>query len=302
MPFNAADLLVNRILSYGTRLSGEEIEAMRRTIYDLFGLGAPIHIQYFKFLVHYLTGDMGPSLAYFPERVSNIVALALPYTIFLLLMASLITWVIGNLAGVLAALSRREKLSRAIEYIALGAQPIPFAVYALAYLMLYVLVLGLSLPTGGIVQGKPFWYILLDMFNRSLPPLTAIVIWGWMGNFLAMKNLAMKIKNEDFIEFVKLTGAPQNVIFKYVLRNAFVPQYTYLLLSLGMMFTGNALIEYLFSYPGLGMLFYTSIVNADINLMLGIAYMAIVGVATATFVLDLTYPLVDPRIRYPGQR
>lgn len=301
MPFNPADNLIASILAYGTRLRAEEIEAMRKTIYELFGIGDPIHIQYAKFSYRYLIGDMGPSLTYFPVKVSEIIASALPYTILLLLLASLASWVIGNMTGVLAALTKRERLSKAVEYIALGLQPIPFAIFALAYLIFYVLILRLSIPAGDIVRGMPFWYVLQDMFKRSLPPLTAIIIWGWMGSFLSMKNLALKMKYEDFIEYAKLRGAPRRTIFQYVARNAFVPQYTYLLLSLGMMFTGNALVEYLFSYPGIGILFYTSIVNADYNLMLGIAYMAIVGVAIATFILDVTYPLIDPRIRYPGQ-
>jgi len=301
MPFNPADILLSRILTLGTTMRPEEIEAMRRTIYSLFGLGEPIYIQYLKFLYHYLIGDMGPSFSYFPTRVSEIIAAALPYTIFLLLLSSIVSWIIGNIAGVLAALSKREKLSKAIEYVALAAQPIPFAVFSLAYLIFYVLILRLSIPTGVILQGKPFWYMIKDMFQRSLPPLTALIIWNWMGNFLSMKNLAVKMKNEDFIEYAKLRGAPQRAIIQYVTRNAIVPQFTYLLLSLGMMFTGNALVEYLFSYPGIGMLFYASIVNADFNLMLGIAYMSIVGVAIAAFLLDLIYPLIDPRIRYPGQ-
>ncbi len=301
MPFNPADILLSRMLALGTTMRPEEIEAMRRTIYSLFGLGEPIYIQYLKFLYHYLIGDMGPSFSYFPTRVSEIIATALPYTIFLLLLSSVVSWIIGNIVGVLAVLSKREKLGKAIEYVALAVQPIPFAVFSLAYLIFYVLILRLPIPTGGILQGKPFWYMIKDMFQRSLPPLTALIIWNWMGNFLSMKNLAVKMKNEDFIEYAKLRGAPQRAIVQYVTRNAIVPQFTYLLLGLGMMFTGNALVEYLFSYPGIGILFFTSIVNADYNLMLGITYMSIVGVAIAAFLLDLIYPLIDPRIRYPGQ-
>jgi peptide/nickel transport system permease protein len=301
MPFNPADILVARILSLGTRLRAEEIEAMRNTIYSLFGLGKPIHIQYFEFLYRYLIGDMGPSFTYFPTKVSEVIAAALPYTIFLLLLASITSWVIGNVIGVVAALSRREKLSRAIEYTILSIQPIPFAVFALAYLIFYVLVLRLSIPAGEVLYGRPFWYIIRSMFQRSLPPLTAMLIWNWMGNFLSMKSLAIKMKNEDFIDYAKLRGASRLAIVQYVARNAIVPQFTYLLLGLGMMFTGNALVEYLFSYPGIGILFVTSIVNADYNLMLGIAYMSIVGVAIAAFLLDIIYPLIDPRIRYPGQ-
>lgn len=301
MPFNPADVILSQIVAYGTMLSPAELEATRRTIMELFGLGEPPHIQYTKFLYHYMVGDMGPSIVYFPTKVSEIIASSLPYTVFLLLLSSVVSWIIGNVIGVLVAVSKREKLSKALEYVAMGIQPIPFAIYALAYLILYILVLKMPLAAGEIALGRPFWYMLKDMVQRSLPALTALIIWNWVLYFLSMKSLAVKLKSEDFVLYAKLRGASHSDVIRYVFRNAITPQFTVLLLALGMMFTGNALVEYMFSYPGMGMLFYTAIVNADYNLMLGIAFMAIVGVAVAAFILDMTYPIIDPRVRYPGQ-
>lgn len=301
MPFNPADRIISQMLAYAMRFNPEEIMAMRHTIYELFGLtGSPIE-QYFRFLYNYLNGNMGPSLSYFPTPVLNVIMNALPWTILLLLLASIATWIIGNTIGVIAALTKRRTMAKALEYIVLGLNPIPFAVYAIAYLIFYVLVLKGSLATG-VPMGRPWHEMLIAAFQRALPPLTALIIWGWMGNFLAMRNLAIKMKNEDFIYYAKLRGAPDSTVFRYVFRNALAPQFTFLLLSLGMMFTGNALVEYLFSYPGIGVLLVTAVLNADYNLMLGISFLSITGVAIATFILDLVYPIIDPRIRYPGQQ
>lgn len=299
LPFNPADRAISQILSYAMRLTPEEIMTMRKTLYEIFGLsGSPIE-QYFRFMYNYLRGNMGPSYSYFPTPVFNVIMNALPWTILLLLLATAITWLIGNILGVIIALTKRKTIAKILEYIVLGLNPIPFAIFAMAYLIFYILVLRGSLATGMFIGS---WHeMMIAALQRAAAPLIALVIWGWMGNFLAMRNLAMKLKDEDFIQFAKLRGAPNITITYYVLRNALAPQFTYLLLSLGMMFTGNALVEYLFSYPGLGVLLTVSVLNSDYNLMLGIAYLSIVGVAIAAFILDLLYPIIDPRIRYPGQ-
>ncbi|MEM4465642.1 MAG: ABC transporter permease [Ignisphaera sp.] len=301
LPFNPADVLVSRLTSYALQLRPEELERMRRVIYDLFGLRDPIYVQYIKFLYGYFLGEMGPSFTYFPVKVSEIISASLPWSIFLLMQTSIISWLIGNFLGVVAALSKHRRFTKGVEYFAMGLQPIPFAIFAIAYLIFYVVILKGSIPAGEVMRGKPIIEVMLIAFRRSIIPLTAMVIWGWMGNFLGMKSLAMKLKNEDFVEYAKLRGAPQRTITWYVTRNAITPQFTYLLLSLGMIFTGAALVEYLFSYPGIGILLVTSVLNADYNLMLGIVYMSIVGVAIAAFILDIVYPIIDPRIRYPGQ-
>jgi len=299
LPFNPADAMISQLAQYGTFVSPEELMAVRKTLYELFGLsGSPLE-QYLRFIYNYLTGNMGVSFSYFPTPVLDIIMNALPWTIFLLLLASIITWLIGNILGVVVASTKRKRSAKIVEYLALGLNPIPFVVFAIAYLIFYVLVLKGSL-VGGMIKGS--WHeILMAAFQRAGAPLTALIIWGWISNFLVMLSLANKLKNEDFILYAKLRGAPNTTITYYILRNALTPQFTFLVLSLGRMFAGNALVEYLFSYPGIGVLLVSAVLNADYNLMFGIAYLSIVAIAIATFVLDLIYPILDPRIRYPGQ-
>ncbi len=85
---------------------------------------------------------------------------------------------------------------------------------------------------------------------------------------------------------------------KYVIRNALLPQVTGLALSLGQIFSGALITEIVFGYPGLGMLLYRAIVNGDYNLIMGITVFSIVGITTAILIVDLIYPLLDPRVRY----
>ncbi len=302
MPFNAAELFVNRLLSQGSTLTGEEIEKLKRQLLQLYGLDKPVFEQYLIFLRNYLiTGEMGPSFAFFPTSAKDVIAKALPWSLTLLLLASVISWLIGNAVGALAALTKHRRISSVLENVAIAFQPIPFAVLAISFLVFYVLVLKLPIPSGGYVAGGSSIEIFIYMLRRAMFPLMVLVMFGWFGSFVSMKAIALKMREEDFIVYSFLQGAPTNTIRSMVFRNSILPQFTSLVLGLSRVFVGSLLVEYIFNYPGIGYILQSAIANADYNLMLGILFFATVATAVATFMLDLIYPLLDPRIRYPGQ-
>lgn len=302
MPFNAAELFINRLLSQGAAITGEEIEAMKAQLLQLYGLDKPIVEQYLVFLRNYMiTGEMGPSFAFFPTSVKDVIAKALPWSLLLLLLASVISWLIGNGVGVLAALTRHRRISNILENIAIAFQPIPFAVLAISFLVFYALVLKLPIPSGGYMAGGSAIELLLYMLRRAAFPLMVLVMFGWFGGFVSMKAVALKMREEDFIVYSFLQGAPTNSIRFMIFRNSILPQFTSLVLGLSRVFIGSLLVEYIFNYPGIGYILQSAIANADYNLMLGILFFATLATAVATFILDLVYPLIDPRIRYPGQ-
>ncbi len=136
------------------------------------------------------------------------------------------------------------------------------------------------------------------LYNSFLPGLTLVLAgFGW--NILGMKSLSFATKEEAYVTFARLKGVrPWTVMTSYVFRNAMLPQVTALALSLGTIFSGALLTEVLFSYPGLGLLMRTAVGNGDYNMLYGAITMSIVAVATAALVIDLLYPLLDPRIRY----
>jgi peptide/nickel transport system permease protein len=302
MPFNAADLFISRLVSQGSALTGEEIEVMKRQLMELYGLDKPIIVQYLIFLKNYMiTGEMGPSFAFFPTSAREIIGKALPWSITLLLLASVISWLVGNGIGVLAALTRHRKVSNILEDVAIAFQPIPFAVLAVSFLVFYALVLKLPIPSGGYVGGATAIEMFIYMLRRALFPLLVLVVFGWFGGFVSMKALALKMREEDFIVYSFLQGAPTRSIRLMIFRNSILPQFTSLVLGISRVFVGSLLVEYLFNYPGIGYVLQSAIANADYNLMLGILFFATVATALATLILDLVYPLIDPRIRYPGQ-
>ncbi len=114
-----------------------------------------------------------------------------------------------------------------------------------------------------------------------------------------MKLLVQNVNAENFVQYAKLGGVTEDrIVGKYIIRNAILPQITGLALSLGHIFSGALITEIVFSYPGLGTLLYRAILNGDYNLIMGITILSIVGISTAMLILDLAYPLLDPRVRY----
>jgi peptide/nickel transport system permease protein len=136
------------------------------------------------------------------------------------------------------------------------------------------------------------------LYNSFLPALTLILAgFGW--NILGMKALSFANKEEGYVKFARLKGVPSRTIMtQYVARNSFLPQITALALSIGGIFNGALLTEVLFSYPGLGLRMRTAIGNGDFNMLYGSVTISIISVATAALIIDLLYPLFDPRIRY----
>ncbi len=127
----------------------------------------------------------------------------------------------------------------------------------------------------------------------------SLIIVGLGCNILSMKALSFANKEEGYVTFARLKGTPSRTIMtSYVGRNSILPQITGLTLSLGAIFSGALLIEILFSYPGMGLLMRTAASSGDYNMLYGTIIVTIFAVATAALVMDLLYPLFDPRIRY----
>ncbi len=155
-------------------------------------------------------------------------------------------------------------------------------------------------PLSTSVQGQPWTWAFAGsvVYNSFLPAMSIVLVtFGWW--LLSMRALASAINEEEFVRFARIKGmSERKVLGTYVLRNALLPQVTFLALQLGLIFNGSIICEILFGYPGVGNLIYTSVIQADYNLLMGTVATSIVAVATATLLVDLAYPLIDPRVRF----
>lgn len=300
MPADPVEAMLGRVMSQGAFMEPEQVIALRESLTVAFGLEGTLWSQYTGFMSRvFWTWDFGPSLTMFPTPVSELIGRALPWSIFLLLTSTFIAWILGNLIGLLAGYRKDSPISRLLEAVAITIYPIPYYVLALVLIILFIYVWPVF-PLAFNVRGQPFTvqFITSAIYNSLLPALSIILVgMGWW--ILSMKALSSTIAEEDFIYFAKLKGVGQGRIMgQYILRNAILPQVTMLALVLGGVFNGSLITEILFGYPGLGTLIYTAVLQADYNLLMGTISLSIVAVATATLLVDLLYPFLDPRVRY----
>ena len=284
----------------GQSMSPAEIVALRETLSQIYGLDGNLLSQYLGFLERVvLHFDFGPSLSSFPTPVMEFILRALPWTLGLLVTTTLIAWVTGNLIGLLAGYYNNSRAATALEVIGVVIYPIPYYIVAIVLILLLGYVWSLFPLTTTIRPGPlTLEKVRLILYNSFLPAMSLIVV-GLGFNILSMKALSFSQKEEGYVTFARLKGTPSNTIMiNYVGRNSLLPQITGLTLSLGAIFGGALLIEILFSYPGMGLLMRSAASSGDYNMLYGTIIMTILAVATATLVLDLIYPLFDPRIRY----
>jgi len=271
---------------------------------EMYGMGGSWLDQYWAFWGRLFHGDFGVSFFQFPTRVNQLIATAMPWTLGLLLTTTAITWTFGNIIGGLAGYYSRKRWSRTLDAVAMVIRPLPYYVFAFVLLLLFAssLVFRWFPLTGGASMGAlptPTWAYIKDVLWHSALPALSLSILGGAVVFQTMKLLVQNVNAESFVQYAKLGGVTEGrIVGKYVIRNALLPQITGLALSLGQIFSGVVITEIVFSYPGLGMLLYRAIINGDYNLIMGITIFSIVGISTAMLVVDLTYPLFDPRVRY----
>ena len=278
--------------------SAEIINAWRAR----FGLDQPIYIQYFSYLFNSLRFDLGYSLASFPSRVSDMVFYALPWTVGLLSVATLLSFIIGNTIGALMAWDRTPGILRTLLPTTLTFTSIPF--FMLGILLIYVFAFGLRWlpPSGaygrGLTEGFNLPYMTSVAYHAILPAMAIVVtsmgLWA-----IGMRGMMITTAGEDYMILAEAKGLkPSRIFWMYGVRNSILPQVTALALGLGAIVGGSLLVEFIFAYPGVGYLLYQGIVTSDYTLIQGIVFMLIFVTATAVLILDLVYPLIDPRITF----
>jgi len=247
------------------------------------------------------TGDFGPSLSAFPTPVMTIIQRAMPWTFGLLVLSTLFAWIVGNLLGALAGYFRNNRLLKAIGMGVMAMQPLPTYIVGLT-LIIFLGYLWPILPiSGGAQVNLPpalgWTYIRSLLVHGTLPALTLVLV-GLGGWFISMRSLVSNIVTDDHVVYAELAGVRSRTIFsQYVARNAMLPQVTGLALNLGHVFSGAVIVEFIFGYPGMGQLLIAGIYAGDYSLVLGVTTIAIISVAIAMFLIDILYPLIDPRVK-----
>ena len=299
-PSDPVETMIAQMQSRSGNMDPAEMEALRTKLRVQFGLEGSLLEQYGSFLWNGLLHfDFGPSLMSYPEPVNNIIGRNLPYTLGLSLTSTLVAWIIGNIVGLLAGFRPKKRSSKIMEGIAICIYPIPYFLIALILQIVFAYLLGwFPIPTTLMTRGT-FLQWLGSLLKGSILPGLSLLLVGMGWQIISMKSLASTTADEDFVLFARYRGISERKIgISYVFRNCILTQITALAMSLGGVFGGSIMTEIIFGYPGVGQLIQGAILQSDYNMILGCITISIVAISTATLIVDLVYPFIDPRIRY----
>jgi peptide/nickel transport system permease protein len=269
---------------------------------EKFGLDKPLWEQYANYWRDLARLDLGTSIAFYPGQVRDEIMRAAPWTIGLLAVSTLLAFLIGSILGALLALPNTSRLFSLFVPVLMTLSAIPY--YLLGLLLVYVLALAWPvLPTAGAYTSGArltlSWPLVLDILRHAILPAASIIIAGIGFWGLGMRALMITIMGEDYMTMAQAKGLRQRTIFfQYSLRNALLPQITGLAISLAGIMSGAILVEVVFAYPGIGFLLFRAISGNDYFVIQGVVLFVILSVGLALLILDLIYPLLDPRIQF----
>ena len=284
----------------GDGMSAEALQALVESYNQRFGLDQPLAQQYLTYLGDMVRLDFGYSLAFFPTRVWELISQALPWTIGLMLTSTLVAFAIGSILGALAVW-RGGNVLRTLMSTMMVFAAVPF--YLVGLMLIYFVAFQMRLfPVGGGFNPLQVpvwsWSFAADVLRHAVLPALSIVLSSIGVWALTMRGMMVTVQGEDYMTFAHARGLEERrMFFRYGLRNAMLPQITTLALALGQVVTGAILVEIVFSYPGLGNLLLQAVRGSDYFTIYGIVMVLVLTISFVTLVLDLIYPLLDPRAR-----
>lgn len=295
MPGDPVQSLINR---YQGQLDSDAVASL----YVLFGLDGDESLwsQYVTYWGQLARGDLGLSFTFFPTPVGEIISQSLPWTVALVGVASIISFVLGSLTGVLIGW-RRGTWADGVLPVTAFFSAVPYFWLGLIAIMLFAITWPIFPASGGydggLVPGWD-WAFISSAFEHSILPAITIVLSSVAGWILGMRNMMVTVTSEDYVTVAQAKGlSERRVMFGYAARNAVLPQVSGFALSLGFIVSGTLVMEMVFSYPGVGFVLFQAIGGKDYPLMQGVFLIVTLSVLVANLLADLAYVVLDPRTR-----
>lgn len=297
MPGNPVAAIVARMAQGQTNAAG--VQAIYKQYTELFGTSKPILEQFFLYVKNVFHGDFGFSFSQYPRTVADVLKSSIWWTVCLQFPAIIVGWIIGNTLGALAAYLKKgfDKVLMPVSIFVSN-----FPAFGMAVILLVIFGVGLKwFPTSG---GYGFdlmpsftWKFMWSVIVHYQLPFWSIVLIAIGGQAIGMRSMSIYELNADYVKYSRFLGIPDRKIVGYVFRNAMLPQVTGLALSIGTMVGGALVAEIIFSYPGLGTTLLNSIMGQDYPLISAVTLIVTVMVLIATFLIEIVYGFIDPRIK-----
>ncbi len=260
----------------------EEVEALR----DALGLNQPLWVQYARYMVRAVQGDFGVSIKA-GQPALNLVLERIPATLELGLAGMILATVVGVSVGVLSALKRDSWIDAAGRVLALGSQAMPIFWLGLLLIIVFAVKLRL-LPPFGRGGLKELILPAITMATYNIPLILRLT-----------RSTFFDVLYQDYVRTARAKGLPEQVVvFVHILRNAAIPLVTVLGMNFGRILGGAIVTETVFAWPGVGSLSIDAIFTADYPVIMAATIILVVSVVVINFLTDLTYAVLDPRIRY----
>lgn len=294
MPGNPAEAMIAK---FKGRLSIQALHSLEVA----FGINPnqSVFTQYFHYLGQVLTGNFGVSLAYYPNTVAQEIAIHMPWTIGLVGIITVLSFIAGTMIGINSGWKRDSMVGTVSVPASIFLNAVPY--FWIALVLQYVFAFGLNwFPLSGafaVTSPKGFELIISVLVHAILPAMTIFItsIGGWV---LTMRNNMLNVLGEDYVAFAFAKGIPDRVIeYDYVARNAMLPNFTGFAMAIGFIVSGALLTEIVFSYPGVGYLIYQAVINLDYPLMQALFFFITMAILIANLLADLVYVFLDPRVR-----
>ena len=285
--------------SVGGMTDSTAIQKVINDYVEKFGINKPMIEQFFMWLGNVVKGDFGVSFSQYPRPVADIINSAVWWTVALQLPAIIVGWLLGNVLGAIAAYIRGV-FDRAILPVFLFISNIPAFGMATILLFIFAIKMGIAPASGGYgydLIPNFSWPFIQSVIVHYQLPFWSIVLITIGGQAIGMRSMSIYELNADYVKYSRFLGIKDRTIVGYVFRNAMLPQVTGLAMSLGTMIGGALVAEIIFSYPGLGSTMYSAVTAADYPLISATTLIITIMVLIATFLLDIIYGFIDPRVK-----
>jgi peptide/nickel transport system permease protein len=297
MPGDPVAVITQRVAQGMTSQSA--VKKVYEEYSNLFGTNKPILEQFFLYIKNISQGNFGVSFSQYPRPVSDIIGSSVWWTVALQFPAIIVGWLLGNTLGALAAYIRKG-FDKVLMPVSIFISNLP--AFGMAIILLVIFGVDLKwFPTSG---GYGFdlipnfsWNFIWSVIVHYQLPFWSIVLISIGGQAIGMRSMSIYELNADYVKYSRFLGIPDRKIVGYVFRNAMLPQVTGLALSIGTMVGGALVAEIIFSYPGLGSTILTAVMGQDYPLISATTLIITIMVLIATFLVEMVYGVIDPRIK-----
>jgi peptide/nickel transport system permease protein len=296
MPGNPAEAMM-------ARFHGRVNPAALQALEVAFGVNTqkPLLVQYLDYLGNTFTGHFGLSLTFFPQDVGTVILQALPYTLGLVGVTTVIAFVAGTVIGLVAGWKRGGVVDTLLPPVFVVTGALPFFWIGLLLVLLFSVTLNV-LPNQGAydvtqIAGWNLPFVESVLSHAILPAVTILIvsIGGWI---LTMRNNVVTVLADDYIRMARAKGLSNaTIMYRYAGRNAVLPNLAGFAMSLGFVVSGSILVEYTFNYPGIGYMLLQAVDNQDYPLMQAMFVMITITVLVAILACDFLTVMLDPRAR-----